>query len=681
MFNLFKKKTKSKDISNPIDNINIDNYKDLDMKEKEYVDNLINEYKQLFKDSNSIIDIDKYLNKDFIMYQELIINIISNLDDNTSLENIISLLKLKVYLDELNNIYDKLKYKLISLKQIKNNKEYIRKQTLKYYLGKRKININTSLSNLINNISLSLVNTYTLINIVNKEIINISSIAINTNLDAYSKDINNKLNKVNNYYTLLFNNSLDIDNNLTKLILEEIELEKFTHLNKDKKKDLLNKLNDISNTEIQSKKEQLNIINNLLQIKTYFNVFNTYGRNIINKEELKELYNIIFNTYTYFPYNCDEFINYCNNIHKDELDYYNKIINFKLEMLLQGKSPIFNKINNQDKEKIINILNDYNIRKKLSTPLIHTQSLSLLLSLEEENELENYFKYSQNNHEKKIFNEYLKNKIVIKEYYPFIKPLNSLCKNNNINLYNIYKLYIGIFDKNDTFTGLYDDYDYDYYSYLYKIFKIFFRDKLDFNIIPDGIEEFHTYNFNKYLKKCDKNRPIILPNSITNVTIKDGSFFYILPKEINHLYLQITQIDKPNIVLPSKINESFISFNKITAVNYIHRNEILEMNNNELKNYLLKIYQNDINQINKSTIEEMEYSYKNIYILIGRIHIINNKNEIDNISINYDNIIYLWKQNSLVSEITDAVINCMIEGINNYKNKISRYKKLNITLK
>lgn len=675
MFNLFKKKTKSKDISNPIDNINIDNYKDLDMKEKEYVNNLINEYKQLFKENNSIIDIDKYLNKEFIMYQELIINIISNLDDNTPLENIISLLKLKVYLDELNNIYDKLKYKLISLKEIKNNKEYIRSETIKYYLGKRKININTSLSNFIDNISLSLVNTYTLINIVNKEIINISSISINTNLDNYNKDITNKLNKTNNYYTLLFNNELNIDNNLTKLVLEEIELEKFTHLNKDKKKDLLNKLNDISNIEIQSKEEQLNIINNLLQIKTYFNVFNTYGRNIIKEEELKELYNIIFNTYTYFPYDCDEFINYCNNINDYELDYYNKIIDFKKELLLQGKSPALESINNNDKENIINLLNDYGIRRNVPIPL-QPHILSLLLSLEEENELENYFKYSKNNHEKKIFNEYLQNKIVIKGYYPFIKPLNSLCKNNNINLYNIYKLYIGIFDKNDTFTGLYDD--YDYYSYIYKIFKIFFRNKLDFNIIPDGIETFHTYDFDKYLEKCNKNKPIILPDTTLDITIKDGNYNYILPKEVNNLYLQIKSNNIPQIVLPSKINKSFVNLNKVTTINFIHRKEILEMNNNELKNYLLNIYSRDIMQISNSNIKELEYSYKNLNKILGSINILNNEDNIINIPINYDDIMYLWEENNYFILRTNAIINSIIKSINNYKNLT--YKKLNLTL-
>lgn len=103
MFNIFKK-IKSKDIVNPMDNINIDEYDNLNTNEKEYVDNLIDKYKKLFKENDSIIDIDKDIYNEFKLYQELIINIISNLDTCNILNSIISLLELKIYLDELNNI-------------------------------------------------------------------------------------------------------------------------------------------------------------------------------------------------------------------------------------------------------------------------------------------------------------------------------------------------------------------------------------------------------------------------------------------------------------------------------------------------------------------------------------------------------------------------------------------------
>lgn len=91
-----------------------------------------------------------------------------------------------------------------------------------------------------------------------------------------SKDIVNPIDNINidNY------NDLDINNNLTKLILEEIELEKFSYLNKGK------------------------------------------------KEELNDLYQIIFNTYTYFPYNCLFNKYYISLNNEKEKEYYRNIISY-----------------------------------------------------------------------------------------------------------------------------------------------------------------------------------------------------------------------------------------------------------------------------------------------------------------------------------------------------------------
>lgn len=672
MFNIFKKKNKTKDIVNPIDNIKINDYKDLDTKELELVDNLIEEYKILFKEIDSIIDIDKDIYNEFKMYQELIINIVSNLDTNNTLDSIISLLKLKVYFDELNNIYDKLKYKLIALKEIKNNKDYIRIETLKYYLGKRKININSSLSNYINNISISLLNIYTLINIVNKEIINLSSIAINTNIDDYKNKINSKLNNTNNDYTLLFNNELNIDNNLTKLILEEIELEKFAYLNKDKKQELLNKIDEISNSEIKDKDEQQEIINNLIQIKTYFNIFNTYGRNIIKEEDLNELYRIIFNTYTYFAYDCDDFITYYNSAFGYEKDYYNKIIEFKKEMLIQGKSPAFNNIDSSDKEDIINLLNDCCIRKNVPTPL-KAHVLSLLLYLEEENGLEEYFKNTKNYLLNSLFTNYLKNRIVPETYTKSLKLICSLTNNKNISLYDFYKLYTGLFDSKENTIDLYDIYN----SSLYKVFRIIFKDKLDFNIIPEGITKFDTFEFKKYLNNCDENKHIILPDSVLDVSIKNDGF-YVLPKEVNNLYVNnITsgEINKlynyfthlGRIIMPIKINESCTICNKEIAVNLIHRKEILEMNDHELRQYLLNIYSQELISISGYNPKEiMESSYNKLNKILGTIYILD-ENTIS-IPINYESIKGLWGEDIYFLERINAIINCIINDLYIYRN-------------
>lgn len=72
MFNIFKK-NKSKDIVNPFDNINIDDYKDLNLKEKELVDNLIIDLKH---ENNAITR--NNINKIYLPYNYQNLNIIIN---------------------------------------------------------------------------------------------------------------------------------------------------------------------------------------------------------------------------------------------------------------------------------------------------------------------------------------------------------------------------------------------------------------------------------------------------------------------------------------------------------------------------------------------------------------------------------------------------------------------------
>lgn len=102
------------------------------------------------------------------------------------------------------------------------------------------------------------------------------------------------------------------------------------------------------------------------------------------------------------------------------------------------------------------------------------------------------------------------------------------------------------------------------------------------------------------------------------------------------------------------------------------------MNNNELKNYLLNIYSRDIKQISNSNIEELEYSYKNLNKILGSINILNNEDNIVNIPINYDDIMYLWEKDNFYILRINAIINSIIKSINDYKNLT--YKKLNLTL-
>ena len=62
----------------------------------------------------------------------------------------------------------------------------------------------------------------------------------------------------------------------------------------------------------QQTNNQHNTIHDNLKDNISYIIFNKYGRNIIKQEEFEELYLVIFNVYTYFPYDNDFRGYFCN---------------------------------------------------------------------------------------------------------------------------------------------------------------------------------------------------------------------------------------------------------------------------------------------------------------------------------------------------------------------------------
>lgn len=142
-----------------------------------------------------------------------------------------------------------------------------------------------------------------------------------------------------------------------------------------------------------------------MKIKMYYNIFNKYGRNKLTQEDFEELYQIIFNVYTYFPFN-NGFKNYCEvEANKEELKLYNHILQLKLEMFLLKKSKIFetNIINDKIYSILLEIFNsnqgnnwqnidlpkDYLISDSFN--IIEFENLDLLLALDYPNGFDLYF--------------------------------------------------------------------------------------------------------------------------------------------------------------------------------------------------------------------------------------------------------------------------------------------------
>ena len=105
-------------------------------------------------------------------------------------------------------------------------------------------------------------------------------------LNEYQKIklLKGRLDRVVSDYQDLFNESINLDKNLQiddRLTYAEILLNKFVYENKCLISKLKEQLDLIANSEIKDKNKQQEIIDNLMKIKKYYNIFYNYGRNLL----------------------------------------------------------------------------------------------------------------------------------------------------------------------------------------------------------------------------------------------------------------------------------------------------------------------------------------------------------------------------------------------------------------
>ena len=350
--NLFKKKNYSTNIVNNISS-KIPSFEELTTEEQEYVSKLKNEYISFYDTENSYINLDNELFKEIEMYQDLSLDIMHNDHFGNIASSIIDSKKLVYYSHEISKLNNTLKYKYIALCELRKDKKYLTKHMGLYVLGKRKINILKALDHQINIIN-------TMFVIANQKVTDYCACAIANypkSLDEYKKIklLTGRLDRVTRDYKDLFNKSMNLDKNLPiddRLTYVEILLNKFVYENKCLISKLKEQLNLIANSEIKDKNMQREIIDNLMKIKIYYNIFYKYGRNLIDDKDIEDLYQIIFNVYTYFPLDCD-FSEYCNSLPPNKKkSTYTKIIESKIEIFKLGKSKIF-ETSNVPKEQLI----------------------------------------------------------------------------------------------------------------------------------------------------------------------------------------------------------------------------------------------------------------------------------------------------------------------------------------
>ena len=645
--NLFKKKNKiyNTDIVNNAYS-KMPTYEELTTEEQEYVNKLKEEYLNFYDTEDNHINLDNELFNEIKMYQELALDIMYNDYFGNIVNSIIDSKKLVYYSHKITEINNTLKYKYIALNELRKDKKHLAKHMGLYVLGKRKINILKALDHQMNIINNMLI-------IANQKITDYCACAIANypkNIDEPTeKELNDRYIEVEKDYKDLFNTSINLNDNLTntdKTTYIEILIDKFIYENKDLIDKLKEQLDIIANSEIKNIVAQINVIDILMKIKMYYNIFNKYGRNKLTKEDFEDLYQIIFNVYTYFPsFSYFNFSRYYNSItDNNEKEFYRSIIDFKLVLLKLKQSPIF-KGNKQYSEDIVNILmtifekydKDYwNLSNSSNisffsnyfdnlpiTEKIINFNLKLLLSLDYESGFNDYFA-----DKKSIYVSYLKRNLVVKDFYKLLIGVNNYLSKNNIteeqlknelltisNRSNNNEFIDSDTNKKETYTLLINIInDYKAYEPILKLYSSLYD--IDFSIFPEHILGKHINILINYYDYG--NGPLIINNNIDELDIKysqKDDRILIINGNVETMNIQISSdLAKDDNVMHTKV---LLPIKPLKMNFYNDKYEIDSDVSSNAKQYQVKYA-----TINKET-GFMSYDYiKKIFAKIGKMFIL-----------------------------------------------------------
>ena len=519
--NLFKKKAKSTIISNT-NYSDIPSFDDLSIEEKEYVDKLKEEYIKFYDQSINFTDLDDDLFTNIKMNQDLALDIMHKDHLGNILDSLIDSKKLVYYAHKIKEENSVLKYKYIALKELRKNKKYLAKYMSLYILGKKKINILKAIDHQMNIINNLLV-------VTNSDIYNYNACAMasypNINNQNVDEELDLRYKDVSKDYNDLFCKTLNINEELLvsdKITYTELLIDKFVYENKDLIDKLKEQLDVIANSEIKDDKEQSKIIDNLIKIKMYYLIFYKYGRNLITKDDFTDLYQIIFNVYTYFIFKSD-FISYYQTLNEgNEKIFYTSIVNSKIELFKIKKLPIFNAnyLYSNDVYKCLT-----QILENSSVILNDEFNFSLLLSLDYEKGINNFFDFRAKNKIPNIFsdsNKYLRNE----DYY---KLVIGVYKYVEINKIKLIKIKYNKEDSKSYFSYFLDKYltdkeiisslvkKYDESKFKFELYELV--NNINFNEFPKGIPSFCLDSIIKYYNFNDR-KPLIISDNYIDLYIK-----------------------------------------------------------------------------------------------------------------------------------------------------------------
>lgn len=346
----------------------------IDIYKEEYL-NILSKRKLI---SSKEISFDN-LEKEFLMHIELILNLYLNKEQDlnmtpeTYINEKINMLKLQLYLNEINNMETETIEKLIALEELQKGKRVpiVNRSLLTEKINNLKIII-LSFRNQRVAISIEIKNQLTLLN-NNDMSCHIDHVHI---VDKYQQIYDLAENVIP---TSMLNsiNNLKIDY-MPKIALIEKELEIFAYLHKKDTEAIKKEISILKRIPITSL-NQAQLLKSIEPIENKYYIFKEYGRGIITHDNLYELYKLKFDILT-FDINYQE-VSPVLMYSAKELKNYEEIILRKFERILTGKNEIINDIYGDTANKAIKEISFYLKGKNNFAHNILSDKLKLALLL------------------------------------------------------------------------------------------------------------------------------------------------------------------------------------------------------------------------------------------------------------------------------------------------------------
>lgn len=519
------------------------------------------------------------------IYLDLMVNVYTEGNSDISFEKInansseplrimIIKLKLDLYINEVRTMEKEAKLRIIALTEILDS----------IFFSKSKEN---AINNEIDNLSFAIATFKTQI------------IAMEKEKDNYLNDLRNlKLNEFKNAEEEqeIIKKYLDELIKIANLVLPE-ELKELKKLNLSPKlliakleqlleiyvythQDVLNELKEeieqmtpfVLRTTLDNPQQIAKYLARIKDIEMLFKIFSKYGRNLVSKTDLENLYQVKFKLLTYNIF--DKKFDILDDITFTELECYQDIIFKKIEQILKGNNRYVNDLaSKSDLVTVINYIKDILKLDKnefsMYEILKNRRTLSFLLAFDKYNGLEDFFKNE----------EALKIEYNDLNYYD-----NTIFKwQNKLPLDTIFR----IMRSNIETEPNADKIKRSSLYYLHQIQKEF--NPSENYMLPEGLDEMNIFTYGKnskpsdllcYIRSLAKGQKVKMPTSLRRF---HGKLFENTKIEALELNEGLKEIDSYALVadyvseltIPSTLYEDKTLFNdlpntinKITINNY-----------------------------------------------------------------------------------------------------------------